>query len=77
MVATRIPTTEEVVGEDAALLVPAGDPDALAEALQVTLADEFAAAARVSAGQARVDAYDWDRTADAIADLYHRIANPL
>jgi len=39
VVATRVGGTPELTGEDAALLVPAGDPDRLADAVRAVLAD--------------------------------------
>lgn len=73
VVATKVPAVQEVVGE-AASLVDVGDVDALAEALTEALAGGEAVRARTAEGQARVDAYSWDTTVEALADLYHRIA---
>jgi glycosyltransferase involved in cell wall biosynthesis len=44
VVATRVGGTPELTGEDAALLVPAGDPDRLAAAVRAVLADPALAA---------------------------------
>jgi glycosyltransferase involved in cell wall biosynthesis len=73
VVATRIPAIEEVVG-DAALLVPVGDVEALAEDIgrAVDPATDPEAAARSDAARARVDRFDWARTVDGIVDLYRR-----
>lgn len=63
----------EVVG-DAAVVVPAGDVEALAGGLAAVLDDEALADGLRSRGAARVERYSWDATADALADLYHRLA---
>ena len=44
IVATRVGGTPELTGEDAALLVPSGDPDRLADAVRAVLADPALAA---------------------------------
>jgi glycosyltransferase involved in cell wall biosynthesis len=44
IVATRVGGTPELTGEDAALLVPSGDPDRLAAAVRAVLADPALAA---------------------------------
>lgn len=74
VVATRLPAIEEITGDGARLVEP-GDADALAEALAETWLDPAAAAERVRRGQARVDALTWDRTIDAMVDLYRRVAD--
>lgn len=71
VVATIAGALPEVLG-DAALLVPVGDVDALAEALAKLLDDSQLRATRIEAGLRQVAAYDWDRTAAAMVELYRR-----
>ncbi|MEO9166116.1 MAG: glycosyltransferase family 1 protein [Aquihabitans sp.] len=73
VVATKVPAVTEVVA-DAALLVDVGDVDGLAAALAETLDGGQDTARRLVAGQARVEAYDWETTVDQLAALYHHIA---
>ncbi len=73
VVATAVGALPEVVA-DGGLLVPAGDVDALAEALGRVLDDEALAADLVRRGGARVDAYAWEATVDGIVELYRRAA---
>lgn len=66
VVATAIPTLEEVLG-DAAELVPVGDDAALAAALRsATAGDPALRTARVFAGRARAARYSWDGAAEAV-----------
>ena len=65
IVATRVGGTPELTGEDAALLVPSGDPDRLADAVRAVLTDP-ALAARLR--QAALDrAHTLPAEADAVA----------
>ncbi len=73
VVASDIDVHRETVA-DGALLVTPGDVDALADALRRVLDDHDLAADLVHRGQARVDAYSWDRTVDQVVDLYRRAA---
>lgn len=77
-VGTPVVTTDagavpEVVG-DAALVVPVGDPDALAQGLSQVLGDEALAQDLADAGEARVQRYPWEATVGGIVALYHRAA---
>jgi len=74
VVATRAGALPEVLG-DAAEWAEAGDPASVASALRTVLADPARAAAIVEAGQRRLAAYSWDRTADALVALYQRAAD--
>ncbi len=68
VVATRAGAVSEVAG-DAALLVPTGDPTALATAIGSVL-DSPELRHRLSAsGKARVELFDWDTSAAAMAEL--------
>ena len=71
VVATTAGALPEVLG-DAATLVSAGDVDSLASALDGLLDDDALREAHVQAGLRRVQAYDWDRTTDAMVDLYRQ-----
>lgn len=63
----------EVAG-DAALLCPADDAQALAEALHRVITDAATAAALVAAGNDRWPQFSWQRCAAELADLYRRVA---
>ncbi len=69
VVATAVGALPEVVG-DGALLVPPGDPDALAGALGLLLTNEGVCRDVLVRGAARVDAYSWEATVAGIAELY-------
>ena len=73
VVASDIDVHRETVA-DGALLVAPGDADALAGALRRLLDDDALAADLVARGQARVDAYSWERTVAQVVDLYRRAA---
>lgn len=63
----------EVVG-DAAILVPPGDTDALADGLTKVLADASLADDLRARGRTNIERFSWDRTATELAALYHRLA---
>jgi len=74
LVAARVGGIPEVTGEDAAVLVPQGDPAALAAAVESVLGDpglaaKLGAAAAQRAGElpSTGDAVDW------VTDRYHRL----
>jgi glycosyltransferase involved in cell wall biosynthesis len=69
VVATAVGAVPEVVG-DAAVLVPSGDDEALADALRDVLIDPERADDLRRRGRARVGAFDWDRTVDGLLGLY-------
>jgi glycosyltransferase involved in cell wall biosynthesis len=74
VVATATEAVAEVVGE-AAQLVPVGDVEALAEALQAVLGDEALARTLVAAGEERVRRYPWSASVEGVAALYGRAAS--
>ena len=69
VVATAVGSLPEVLG-DAAVLVPPGDPAALAAAIHEVLTDAGLRARLVAAGLARVRAYSWRDAADALVAIY-------
>jgi glycosyltransferase involved in cell wall biosynthesis len=73
VVTARAGAIPEVVG-DAALLVDPEDVDALAEAIAKVLADPLLADDLRERGHRNAEQYSWDRAADEMAALYHRVA---
>lgn len=73
VVATRAGALPEVLA-DAAEWADAGDATSVATALAAVLGRPDRAAALVAAGQARLAAYSWDRTAAELTTLYARAA---
>lgn len=70
VVATAVPAVVETCG-DAALLCPAGDTAALAQALGDVLDDRGGVAGRLRAGgPARASEFTWERTVSGIVELY-------
>ncbi len=69
VVATATGALPEVLG-DAALLVPAGDPAALAGAIGAVLDDAGLAERLAAAGRARVTAFSWPAAIDALVETY-------
>jgi glycosyltransferase involved in cell wall biosynthesis len=69
VIASDVPALAEVAG-DAAVLVPPGDPLALAGAIEELLDDEAAARKLADAGRARAVDYDWDAVARRAWRLY-------
>jgi glycosyltransferase involved in cell wall biosynthesis len=74
VVAGAIEGVSEVVGEEHAVLVPPGDPAALAEAVRDLAADAPRRARLGSAGRRLVAAeHTWDRRAGRILELVHEL----
>ncbi|HEY8525506.1 MAG TPA: glycosyltransferase family 1 protein [Acidimicrobiales bacterium] len=71
VVATRAGAVPEVC-RDGADLVPVGDPDALAAALDRVLTDAGHRDRLVARGRAVAAGYRWEDTADALVDLFRR-----
>lgn len=75
VVASNIPGFAEVASPEAADLVPAGDPAALADAVVALLADEPRRVAMGLAGRALVEErYAWPRIAGRLDAVYERVA---
>jgi glycosyltransferase involved in cell wall biosynthesis len=69
VVATAAGSLPEVLGE-AALLVPPGDPHALAAAVERALTDETVRAGLIEAGRRRVTDFSWQSAGDALLAMY-------
>ncbi|MFI6321532.1 glycosyltransferase family 4 protein [Nonomuraea sp. NPDC050556] len=76
VVLSDLPALSELVGSDGAgLLVPPGDPEALAKALSALREDPARRAAMGEAGRAEVAAKrTWSRVAETYRDLYRTLA---
>jgi glycosyltransferase involved in cell wall biosynthesis len=72
VVASTEGSLPEVVG-DAGLLVPAGDPAALARALAEVLTDPVARLGLVVAGRDRARGFSWERTARETLAVYDAV----
>src|SRR5581483_4835633 len=73
VVASAAGAVPEAVG-DAALIVPVGDADALADALATVLDDGTCAGSLAERGRARAAGFTWERTADGLVSLYEDAA---
>ena len=58
------------------LLVPPGEPEALAAALNRVLEDRATADALVASGRARAEEFSMDHLADRYLELYERVSSP-
>jgi glycosyltransferase involved in cell wall biosynthesis len=73
VVVTDAGAVPEVVG-DAAIVVPTGDTDALADAVARVLDDDELADGLRGRGRSRVARFSWDETTDRLVELYRRLA---
>jgi glycosyltransferase involved in cell wall biosynthesis len=74
VVASAVGGIPEVVDEGVARMIPAGDPDALAEAIELTRAETPETAVRTRAARARVqERFTAEQNADATSQLYERL----
>jgi alpha-1,3-rhamnosyl/mannosyltransferase len=71
VVATAAGAVPEVLG-DAASIVPVGDVEALAGALEVALHDDGTRARLVAAGRDRVARYSWENCAEGLVGVYRQ-----
>jgi glycosyltransferase involved in cell wall biosynthesis len=71
VVATDIPQTREIAG-NAALLIPAGDPEALAGAIERLLIDEGARTELGKQALLRSASFTWERTTELLVSAYQR-----
>jgi glycosyltransferase involved in cell wall biosynthesis len=74
VVATAAGAVPEVLGS-AAAIVPVGDVDALAGAIDAVLHNEDERSRLVVAGHERVSRYSWDKCAEGLVALYRRAAD--
>jgi glycosyltransferase involved in cell wall biosynthesis len=74
VVAARIPTLVETLGEDAAALVDPEDVEGLAAALADLLGDENARSSLSAAGRERAAQFTWERAARLTLDVYAQAA---
>jgi glycosyltransferase involved in cell wall biosynthesis len=71
VVASDIPGYRDVVTAETGVLVPPGDPDALADAVVRLLEDERRRCAMgASARLAAEERYSWDAIAERLLDIY-------
>jgi glycosyltransferase involved in cell wall biosynthesis len=74
IVASRVGGVAELLGEgEAGILVPPGDPAALAEAITTLLRDTQRARALGDAGRRRAPRYSAEAMLEALAKLYHEV----
>ncbi len=73
VVCTDAGSLPEVVG-DAAMLVPVGNVDALADALRRVCDDDAGRADLVTRGRQQAATFSWERCADGLVGLYRRAA---
>jgi glycosyltransferase involved in cell wall biosynthesis len=73
IVASDLPAVREVIGDEEALLVPIGDPEALAAAVLASLSDPIGPQRRVAAGRSRfLERFTVDRVAEAMVRFYQQ-----
>jgi glycosyltransferase involved in cell wall biosynthesis len=72
VVTTSASAMEEVAG-GAAVLVPAGDVEALAAAIEGVLDDPGAAQRLRDLGRSRAEGFGWDRSAAAVGAVYREV----
>jgi glycosyltransferase involved in cell wall biosynthesis len=77
IVATRVGGIPDLTGEDAALLVPAGDPDRLAAAIRAVLTDPALAARLRQAARARALPTEAAAVTAALAEYTRAVSHPL
>jgi phosphatidylinositol alpha-mannosyltransferase len=70
VVASDLPAYRAILSPHCGMLVPPGDPQALAATLSRVLGDAQLRAELAAAGRREVAAYDWSRVASQIVELY-------
>jgi glycosyltransferase involved in cell wall biosynthesis len=73
VIAARIPSLIEILGEEAAILVPPTDTQALARSLKRLLDDQETRQRLSLAGPRRAAKFTWERTARETIDVYQQI----
>jgi glycosyltransferase involved in cell wall biosynthesis len=76
VIASTIPQNVEELGleDEALLLVPLDDPVALADAIQYTLTDPEATAARIEKANVYIGAKTWEKMAGEFLEIFEEIA---
>ena len=78
IVASDIPPVREILGSDEGVLVPAGDPQALADGLLDLLRDRERASRLASAARARfLEKFTLEHSVAAMAGLYRRTTGQM
>ncbi|HEY3997331.1 MAG TPA: glycosyltransferase family 4 protein, partial [Candidatus Xenobia bacterium] len=75
VIATRVGGVPEIV-ENHGLLVPAGDPVALKEAITTLMNDPDLSARLAAAGRQRAEQFDWNAVTDQYEALYRDVKIP-
>jgi glycosyltransferase involved in cell wall biosynthesis len=75
VIGSDIPVLREVGGGDM-VYVDTRDPSAIAAAVRRIMRDTDAQAALAAAGRKRAATFTWQRTAEATAEVYRRLARP-
>ena len=73
IVASDLPSIREITGDDAALLVPADDPKALAVGIRKVLANQDIGGGLARRAREVVARYSWSARAEAISKLFQRV----
>jgi glycosyltransferase involved in cell wall biosynthesis len=77
IIASDLPEVREVIDDSCSLLVPAGEPDALASALTAIASDREGAATRAARARARfLERFTIERVADEMVRFYERALSP-
>lgn len=72
IVAADIPSFREIAG-DIALYFPPDDPTGLARAIEAVLANPTAAEERTARGHAHALEFSWQRSVDALCQVFHEV----
>jgi len=73
IVASDLPSIREIVGDDAALLVPADDSRALAEGIRKVLANDSLGGTLAKRALEKVGRYTWDSRAKSMGNILVRL----
>ncbi len=73
IVASDLPSIREIVGDDAALLVPADDPEALSAGIVRVLSDKMLAQSLVERAREKAVRYTWDERARRIGMIIEAV----